>query len=313
MSEAHHGIKVVAQRTDLSAHVIRIWEKRYGAVEPERTETNRRLYSDEQIERLNLLHKITQQGHSIGNVAKMPTHNLRELSEQSQADQNPPTRSPTATPTAETFLDECIIAVKALDTCGLEETLKRAMILLGAQSLLQRVVAPLIQTIGDLWSVGTLTAAHEHFASAIIRVFLGHAARPFAGTANAPVIIVATPLGQIHELGALLVAASAANLGWHVTYLGASLPAAEIVGAALQKKARAVALSLVYPGDDPQIAEELKWLHQLLPPDISLIVGGGAISNYHELLESIGALQVKDLVQLSPILNELRKNGINSK
>ena len=47
MAEAHQAIKVVARRTGLSAHVIRIWEKRYGAVEPERTVTNRRLYSDE--------------------------------------------------------------------------------------------------------------------------------------------------------------------------------------------------------------------------------------------------------------------------
>ena len=52
MADAHQAIKVVARRTGLSAHVIRIWEKRYGAVEPERTETKRRLYSDEQIERL---------------------------------------------------------------------------------------------------------------------------------------------------------------------------------------------------------------------------------------------------------------------
>ena len=54
MADALHGIKIVARRTGLSAHVIRIWEKRYGAVEPDRTDTNRRLYSEEQIERLKL-------------------------------------------------------------------------------------------------------------------------------------------------------------------------------------------------------------------------------------------------------------------
>ena len=83
MANAHQAIKVVAQRTGLSAHVIRIWEKRYGAVEPERTGTNRRLYSDEQVERLSLLREITQHGHSIGHVAKLPTEKLRELATQS--------------------------------------------------------------------------------------------------------------------------------------------------------------------------------------------------------------------------------------
>ena len=304
MHEAHQGIKVAAQRTGLSAHVIRIWEKRYDAVEPIRTETNRRLYSEEQIERLILLREITQNGHSIGNVAKIPTEQLRELLSQSHPS-SPPAR--TAAPTEAAFLDECIEAVKALDNHALEDTLKRAVIALGAQGLLHRVIAPLLQNIGHLWSVGTLRTAHGHFATAVIRVFLGHASKPFAGVANGPVIIVATPAGQIHELGALLVGASAANLGWNVIYLGASLPAAEIAGAAIQKKARAVALSLVYPGDSPQITEELKWLRELLPPEIAIVVGGRAMPDYDEVLEKIGALKVNELAQLSSILEDLRK------
>ena len=70
---------MVARRTGLSAHVIRIWEKRYGAVKPERTPTNRRVYSEDQIERLDLLCRVTQAGHSIGHVAKLPTESLRKL------------------------------------------------------------------------------------------------------------------------------------------------------------------------------------------------------------------------------------------
>lgn len=311
MPEAHQGIKVVARRTGLTAHVIRIWEKRYGAVEPMRTETNRRLYSNEQVERLILLRDITQNGHSIGNVANIPTDQLRELSKESHPGNGhslpPQAATPATTQTAASFLDECVTAVKSLDNYALEETLKRAMIQLGAQGLLQHVVAPLTQIIGDLWSLGTITAAHEHFASAAIRVFLGHAARPFAGSDGAPVIVVATPSGQIHELGALIVGAAAANLGWSVTYLGASLPAAEIAGVVRQKGARAVALSLVYPEDDPRMAAELTWLHESLPPDITLIVGGRAMPSYHDVLETIGALQVQDLTQFASILNELRK------
>lgn len=308
MAEAHKAIKVVALRTGLSAHVIRIWEKRYGAVEPVRTGTNRRLYSEEQIERLSLLRDITRNGHSIGNVAKLPTDQLRELAKESHATNRHASRSPAAHASAPAFLDECIAAVKALDARALEETLKRAAIELGAQGLLQRVVAPLVHTIGDLWRDGTITAAHEHFASAVIRIFLGHTARPFAGTDNAPVIVVATPTGQIHELGALLVGAAAANLGWHVTYLGASLPAAEIAGAARQNRARAVALSLVYPEDDPRLESELTRLHESLPPEVMLLVGGRAMPAYHEVLEKIGATQVKDLAHLSSALDELRKS-----
>lgn len=310
MAESHQAIKVVARRTGLSAHVIRIWEKRYGAVEPERTGTNRRLYSDEQIERLSLLRNITQGGHSIGHVAKLTTEKLRQLAKESHDTNGQTSRSRATAPAfaaANTFLDECVAAVKSLDGRALDETLKRASTDLGAQGLLQRVVAPLAQTIGDLWRDGTITAAHEHFASAVIRVFLGHAARPFAGTESAPVLVVATPAGQIHELGALLVGAAAANLGWHVTYLGASLPAAEITGAARQNRARAVALSLVYPEDDPRMEGELMRLHESLPPEVTILVGGRATPAYRDALEKIGALQMNDLTHLCSILDDLRK------
>jgi MerR family transcriptional regulator, light-induced transcriptional regulator len=307
MSDSHQAIRVVAGRTGLSAHVIRIWEKRYGAVEPERTGTNRRLYSDEQIERLSLLRDVTRAGHSIGHVAKLPTGKLRQLARESHGTNGPAPRMLPAVPAAPAFIDECIAAVKALDSRALEETLKRAATDLGAQGLLQRVVAPLAQTIGALWRDGIITAAHEHFASAVIRIFLGHAGRPFGAMDNAPVLVVATPAGQLHELGALLVGAAAANLGWQVTYLGASLPAAEIAGAAKQDRARAVALSLVYPEDDPQLEGELTRLRELLPPEVMLLTGGRAMSAYCDTLEKIGAVQMKDLAHLCATLDDLRK------
>ena len=313
MSDAHHAIKVVARRTGLSAHVIRIWEKRYGAVQPERTGTNRRLYSEEQIERLSLLRDITQAGHSIGHVAKLPLSKLKGLATEATGAHNQSTHSRTRTTATPTCLEECVEAVKTLNSRALEESLKRAAIALGSQGLLQRVIAPLAQTIGELWRDGTITAAHEHFASAVIRIFLGHAAKPFAGAEEAPVVVVATPSGQLHELGALLVGAAAANLGWHVTYLGASLPAAEIVGAARQNRARVVALSLVYPDDDSRLEGELTRLRELLPAEVVVLVGGRAMPAYRGVLDKIGATQLKDLTHFCATLDELRKPAKKAK
>jgi len=307
MADAHHAIKVVAHRTGLSAHVIRIWEKRYAAVEPERTGTNRRLYSEEQIERLILLRDLTKAGHSIGHVAKLPTDKLRKLAGENADSNKRPAPDARQARAKVSFLDESVAALKSLDSRALEDVLNRASTELGAQGLLQKVIAPLAQHIGDLWREGAITSAHEHFASAVLRIFLGHAAKPFSGLDNAPVIVVATPTGQIHELGALLVGAAAANLGWHVTYLGASLPAPEIAGAARQNRARAVALSLVYPEDDPRIEGELTRLRQLLPAEVTLLVGGRAMPAYRDALEKIGAMQIKDLSHLNSTLDALRK------
>lgn len=305
MSQSHQAIRWVAQRTGLSVHVIRVWEKRYGAVAPERTGTNRRLYSDEEVERLSLLRDVTQNGHSIGNVAKLPTEKLRELARQFPA-RTVAAPAP-ATSSAPAILEECVAAVKALDGRALDAALRSAATELGAQGLLVRVVAPLVHEIGELWRSGVITAAHEHFASAVIRVFLGHAAKPFAGLEHAPVLLVATPTGQLHELGALLAGATAANLGWHVIYLGASLPAAEIAGAARQNRARAVALSLVYPEDDPRLEGELTRLREALPAEIPLLIGGHAAPAYPSALRKTGAILTKDLPELGSKLDELRK------
>jgi DNA-binding transcriptional MerR regulator/methylmalonyl-CoA mutase cobalamin-binding subunit len=313
MPDVQYPIQLVARLTGLSAHVIRIWEQRYRAVEPHRTPTNRRLYSQRDIDRLNLLRDVTHAGHSIGQIAQLPTDKLGKLVAASSSLPAPAARGLAPAPPTGSFLDECVAAIKSLDARALDDALKRGATALGAFGLLQRVVAPLAQTLGDLWRDGTFTAAHEHFASAALRVFLGNSTKPFGASDHAPVLIVATPAGQVHELGALLVGAAAANLGWQVTYLGASLPAAEIAGAARQRRARAVALSLVYPEDDPSLASELTRLRESLPAEVKLLAGGRAMPSYRDALEEIGALPIENLAQLGTTLDNLRKPARKAK
>lgn len=285
-------------------HVIRIWEQRYKAVEPQRTQTNRRLYSPQQIDRLILLRDLTQAGHSISQVAQLPDETLRKLAAEST---HRPERSVIAVPADKDFVDQCMEAIKALDSPALENAIKRAETELGALGLLHRLIAPLIQALGQLWRAGEITSAQEHFATGVIRVSLGNAAKPFGVSAHAPVLIVATPAGQVHEMGALLVAAAAVNFGWRATCLGASLPAAEIAGAARIAKARAVALSLVYPEDDPLLPAELERLREALPPETALLIGGRASSAYHAPLERIHAVRIESLAHLGSALDDLRR------
>lgn len=312
MSDFQHTIQAVARRTGLSPHVIRIWEKRYAAVVPGRTGTRRRLYSDEQVARLVLLRRITQAGHGIGSVARLPIERLRELAAEGAAADAISDRNASAATIAENggeaekMLGRCLEAVRALDADVLGKTLSEAEVALGSQGMLHRVAAPLSRRIGDLWREGIITAAHEHFASAVLRTWLAQAARSYAADAAAPCLVVATPAGQFHELGALLVGALAANLGWQVTYLGTSLPAPEIAGAVRQSRARAVALSLVYPCDDVRLGGELERLRHLLPPEVAIVAGGQAVPSYREALDRIGALQPADLSGLGTALDSLR-------
>lgn len=305
MSEVKHSIKFAAQKAGLTTHVIRVWEKRYDAVSPNRTDTNRRSYSDDEIERLSLLRVATLAGHNIGSIARLPTEKLRELAGDAPSTQSNGLKVDNK---AASIIAEGVSAVIEHDSVKLESVLSRAAVLYGNHGMLERMVGPLATRIGDLWQEGTITAGHEHFASAVIRNFLIRNSKPYAMAGTTPTLIVATPAAQLHELGAVMVAAAANDMGWRVVYLGTSLPALEIAGAAVRHQARAVALSVVFPGDDPNLPGELETLRGNLPADTKIIVGGRAAESYAATLGKAGFIKAVNLGELYGILEQLRKS-----
>jgi DNA-binding transcriptional MerR regulator/methylmalonyl-CoA mutase cobalamin-binding subunit len=330
-----HPIQVVSRLTGLSPHVIRVWEKRYGAVTPERTGTNRRLYTDEEVERLRLLALATEAGHKIGIIAQMGVEDLRRLVAtvsrvgpgknrggeegvgvrgmgmvlEDRARKGAGEKGEVAGEGAgvSEVVREAVEATRQFQADRLQSILEEGAVQLGHSGVLHRLIGPLAQEIGILWQRGEVTAAHEHFASALIRDFLTRAARPYAVTDTAPRAVVATPAGQLHELGAVMVSAAATNLGWRTVYLGASLPAAEIAGAAVQNRARVVLLSVVYPADDAHLANDLRQLRRYLPAEVDIVVGGRSARAYGPVLREIRAIVPLDLEELSALLEEMRE------
>jgi DNA-binding transcriptional MerR regulator/methylmalonyl-CoA mutase cobalamin-binding subunit len=302
------SIQTVAERTGLSAHVIRAWERRYRAIEPERSPGKHRLYSEAEIERLAMLRRAVEGGHNIGQIARMPAQELAAL----VANRPPPAHaSKRALPDdpAVAIRSETVRAVEQFDSAALEATLRDALLKLGHNGLLRMVIAPLAEEVGERWRLGELTAAHEHFFTASVKVLLGDLTRQFATPLTAPRIVVGTPTGQLHELGAIMAAATAANLGWRPIYLGPSLPAHEIAGAALRNEAAAVALSIVYPEDDPNLARELTDLARLLPANTRIMAGGRAARAYFDTLVRIGALYADSIEEFADQLDALRRRA----
>ena len=113
---------------------------------------------------------------------------------------------------ASQLVADAYAAVEAMDSGRLEAVLDRGSVVLGQVRLLSEIIVPLVQRIGEAWRNGELKVAHEHVASACIRTFLGQVSRPMAVHPGAPVLVSTTPTGQLHELGAILVAASATTV-----------------------------------------------------------------------------------------------------
>jgi len=165
-----HPIGVVARRTGLKPDLIRAWERRYGAVEPGRTETRRRFYSDADIERLLLLRRVVSTGRGIGQVAGLPEAELQSLiadEPQGRAVEGPG-KAASGEP-AEPFLSLCLAAARRLDVHDLELQLERASVALSRMNLLEKLLVPLMHNIGDLWHKGEIRPIHEHMASAVVR------------------------------------------------------------------------------------------------------------------------------------------------
>lgn len=310
-AEGTHPIKVVARRTGLSPHVIRVWEKRYSAVSPNRTETNRRRYSDADIARLNLLQSLIAAGRSIGQIAQLPTERLHTLLQEDTSSGNVIVFTPTVASAengaiAQTHFETCLSAVEQLDAAMLEAEFFRAARALGRIALINDVIVPLVQKLGERWREGSLRIIHEHLASSVIRMTLDGMRNITHISPSAPHLIVTTLAGQVHELGALIVAATAVTEGWRVTYPGPNLPAEEIAAAAEILDAQAVALSTVYPPDDPHILDELQLLRRSLPTEVAILVGGRSASHYHDVLITIGAHVPSDIASLRTVLETLR-------
>lgn len=311
MNEApKYPMRLVVRRTGLSPHVIRVWEKRYGAVSPQRTTTNRRLYSDADIERLRMLHRATLAGQSIGQIVGLAPEQLRALIALDEAHAAPVTAASEAPPIrtqAVPYVDAVLAAVERLDAAAFETMLARAAVIFSPQTVVEGVIVPLLYELGDLWHEGVLRVTHEHLASAVIRTTLGQLSRGFAPSATAPRLVVTTPAGQLHELGALIIATVAASDGWQAVYLVPSLPAEEIAAALHPSEPKAVALSIVYPADDPHLYDELKRLRRILPKTVAILVGGRAAKAYDDVLASIGAVKPAGIAEFRTTLATLRQ------
>lgn len=277
--EARHSIGVVARRTGLSTEVIRAWEQRYGAVEPTRTEGGQRLYAEADVRRLRLLAAAVEAGHRIGAIATLPDDALAQTVRQLGGE--PPAREPGRTSdtllASPAFLAVAIEAAAEADARLLRDCLRRAAVMLEPMRFIEEVLVPFLESVGERWAAGEVTPAHEHVASVVVRGILDWLLDTTAVASGAPLLLVATPSGERHEFGSLLAAVTASQAGWSVLSAGGDLPASDLAKLAVQKRASAVAVSVVYAASGDAGAE-LARLRRELPSHVPVLVGGRASS-----------------------------------
>jgi len=290
--EKRHPIQVAANRSGLTQDVLRAWEKRYAVVEPGRSDGRQRLYSDDDIERLRLLRLVVDAGRRISDVADLDTAELARIAVEDRVESATTRSLPVVDPVA---LVDCMDAIERLDAVRLEEVLHRQLLATGSMNLIEGLVAPLMVEVGRRWHEGQLGAAHEHMATGVLRGLVSRVLADAQPREPKGVLVVATTEGQAHEVGGLMAAAVAAQDGWRVVYLGSQLPSSDIVAAAKQVNADALALSWAYANER---ADDLLRIREVLagiPARVVRLVGGAVAVERRTTLAEFGARAVEDL------------------
>lgn len=291
-------IRTVSKETGLTTHTIRAWEKRHGVLDPDRTDSNRRLYTASDVEKLLMLKAAIEAGHSISQAAALSPKDLKAVARLSQ---RPPKPKQSRSPAVE----QCVEGITTMNSRKLEETMFRASASLGAEAFVHEVVVPVLAFLDKGWNKGQVRVRQEHLASAVIRSVLDRVRASMPTEETARKLLVTTPSKQLHELGALMAAIIATSRGWQTVYLGANLPGAEIAQAANEAKVDAVALSLAYPGNDPDLLEELLELRRRLRVAIPIFVGGRLAQGYLKSMRGVKGISLEDLKSFPSALERI--------
>ena len=288
-SAGKYRIGMVTKLTGLSADVVRVWERRYGAVRPVRSEAGTRLYSDADISRLRRLRQAIEKGHSISRAAQFTEAELDAVISDSE-------KATDASDPYSIVRDRFLEAVARIDVVAADLELSRAATLFPARLLITKIVAPILDEVGRRWAHKEFGVAHEHVATYLLRNVLSSLFRLYPPTEPAETIVLATPAEERHEFGILLASLFAATRGWRVVYLGTDLPAVDIAQAIRLTGSRLLALSLV--DQNPQTEKELRAIAAALPAGTRVWIGGGEALKHRELIHSLNWILIRDLDDL---------------
>jgi DNA-binding transcriptional MerR regulator/methylmalonyl-CoA mutase cobalamin-binding subunit len=310
VAKAHdaYPLRTVAAMTGLTPDLIRAWEKRYGVVAPRRGPRGARLYSNADVAHLSLLRRVVESGRAIGDVAQLGVRQLQARAATApleHADEQP-RRGRAAAPT--TVINAMIDALERFDSPAVDRLLGDALMTFGTREFIVQVAKPLLDDVGERWSDGRLTIADEHLLSGLLRNLLNGVIRT-RGQPAGPTVLLATPVGERHELGLLLAGLMVADAGLRLCYLGTDLPAAEVVGAARRARADVVGLGMVYGKNTRVAAEEVRRLEKQLAPTTELWLGGGGAAAVAARVAPSRALVLDEMESIERQLTRVRAHA----
>lgn len=234
-----YSIAQVEALTGIKGHTIRIWERRYNFLEPERTSTNIRYYSDGELRKLLNVAILNKNGLKISKIDRMSDSEINEaiLNLTSQAG-----------PKLSEEINKLTLAMLDMDEIEFEKLFQKQLVRYGLVKTITEVIYPFLNHVGVLWTTNKVMPAHEHFVSNLIRqkIITAIDSLPLAPP-DARSIVLFLAEDEDHEIGLLLASFIVRELGWRIYYLGQNVPTKNVLEVVEMKKPSYVLTMLTSP------------------------------------------------------------------
>lgn len=263
-------IKDLENLSGIKAHTIRIWEQRYSFLNPQRTETNIRYYSGDELKTVLNIALLNKYGFKISHIDKMSTAEMREKTlslNQTQAQ-------------IERMVNEMISCIVDMKLDEFEMLLDGYIKSKGIEKTIPQIIFPFLERIGILWITNHINPAQEHLVTNIIRqkLIMG------IETCHAPLVqkktvLVFLPEGEHHELGILFTNYLFKSRGIKVIYLGANVPLKDVEYVATLKKPDFLYSHLTSVANNFNFEKFLVNVQNRIP-EFQVIVSGALTQNY---------------------------------
>jgi MerR family transcriptional regulator, light-induced transcriptional regulator len=251
-----HGMNIAAlsRRTGVPPDTLRKWEQRYGVLRPQRTTGGQRRYTELDLARVEWLRERLTEGYRIGDAAAL-------LGDVDVGVGRTPAE----------LRRELYAAVRNSDIDAIRALLDQTFTLLSLEQSLSRVLAPVLQLVGDGWASQELSIAQEHLISGAVRARLDSLLSDTRGDIRGVAVLACVP-GERHELGLLMLGTPLRADGWQIAYVGPDAPLDDALELAERVDAGAVCLSAT-------MREHLSNMRSVdVPRDVTLTLGGAAAS-----------------------------------
>lgn len=288
---AEYKIKDLETLTGIKAHTIRIWEKRYGLISPERTETLIRTYSDEELTMLLNIAMLNKHGVKISKIAQMKPEQISSQVWDLMGEKS-----------TDSSTEKFILALLNLDENLFKDTLQLLIDEKGLETTFKENLIPFLDRIGVMWMVGTINPAQEHFISNLIRQKIISAIDKLeVPQGKEHPVMLFLPEHEWHEISLLFYHYAIRRSGLYTIYLGQSLPYDALLECIERFKPRALVTSWLTSVDSNYMLNFFKQLYKD-SNGIPVHAGGYQINTNREQIRQF-ICEVKSVEEMVENLN----------